>query len=257
MNALIKQLTNKRKALTDLENKVLDYILNNSEEALNLSIEEIAQRTYCSTATISRMCKKIGYSGFIEFKLELAKNNRSLRQKEETYNSKENHVEYLDQVYTELGKNVKNILHINFEQLLTLLSNRKRVEFFGVGRSFSVCQEGARKLTFAGCLSYARSDWDEQRAVARYMMHNDLAILISMSGETLHILECASILSQSEVPTLAFIGSKRSSLEKMVDHSIVLDIDNTRYHNIDISSHFLFSIIVDILSMKYLALQEK
>lgn len=252
MNIFIKQLRNKRDELTPLEKKVLDFILDKPKEVLNSNLEELASKTYCSTATISRMCQKLSYEGYSEFKFALSKSDKHVKQDKDKYASEDNHIEYLDQIKAELNFNIKNIASIDFDCVLELLHLSKRVELFGTGRSFSVCQEAARKFTFTGCLSYARSDWDELRMTASYMKSDDLAILVSMSGETIHLLEYASILSENKVPTIALIGTKDSSLEQLVDHTVHLEIENTRYHNIDISSHFLFSIVIDIISMKYL-----
>jgi DNA-binding MurR/RpiR family transcriptional regulator len=40
-------------------------------------------------------------------------------------------------------------------------------EVFGVGGSFPICTDFARKLTFLGKKAYARSDWDEQDTCIR------------------------------------------------------------------------------------------
>lgn len=252
MNSFLKYLANRRQDLTRLESQVLDFIIDQPESIINASITDVANLTFVSTATISRTCKKLGFNGFLEFKYELLKsqNKNNVTQKNTLSSHSAN--EYIQQVQLTLKNNEALIDAIDFDMICSLLKNSQKVELFGIGRSYSTCQEAAQKLSFAGCLANARSDWDELRSITRFLNPDDLAILISLSGETLHIMEFASLLSKNNVPTLALIGCKGSSLSQIVDYRIELDIKSVKYKNIDMSSQFIFSIVFDIFAMKYL-----
>ena len=56
------------------EKVIAQYILNNTEEVLNLSTVKLAQKTYTSPATIVRLCQKLNYKGYNDFKMDLATN---------------------------------------------------------------------------------------------------------------------------------------------------------------------------------------
>ncbi|MGH2189770.1 MurR/RpiR family transcriptional regulator, partial [Enterococcus faecium] len=47
-------------------------------------------------------------------------------------------------------------------EMLKMIERANTIEVFGVGGSFPICTDFARKLTFLGKKAYARSDWDEQ-----------------------------------------------------------------------------------------------
>ncbi len=53
------------------ERRLADYILDNSEYVTSLTMEELATRSSSSYATIYRFVKKLGYSGFKDFKSSL------------------------------------------------------------------------------------------------------------------------------------------------------------------------------------------
>lgn len=53
------------------EKRVADYVLQNAEQVVNLTIEELAAESRTSYATIVRVCKRLGYSGYKEFKNNL------------------------------------------------------------------------------------------------------------------------------------------------------------------------------------------
>lgn len=58
-------------SLTISELDALRFIENNRKQILAMSIKTLAQITFVSTATIMRLCKKLGYSGFSELKYHL------------------------------------------------------------------------------------------------------------------------------------------------------------------------------------------
>lgn len=47
--------------LTIQEKYLVDYIINNQEDILKKNINELAKLSYTSSATISRLCKKLGF----------------------------------------------------------------------------------------------------------------------------------------------------------------------------------------------------
>ena len=55
---------------THAEVEIAHYILNHGEDVLNLSIKELAKRTYTSPATIVRLCRKLGLEGYNDFKIK-------------------------------------------------------------------------------------------------------------------------------------------------------------------------------------------
>ena len=57
------------------EKEIAHYILNEGEKVLNLSIKELAKKTYTSPATIVRLCHKLGLEGYGDFKIKYSKDS--------------------------------------------------------------------------------------------------------------------------------------------------------------------------------------
>ena len=141
---------------TDIIYNLLTYLNSSKEEdvyysiALTMvqnldiipgcSINELADLCYTSTATISRFCRKFGYSSFPQFKsemaygLEQAKHEVFLDDSEKEYIEKNpNHV--IDKVYDLvletliLGK--KSLRIAKIDELCQLIHEAKKVHFFG------------------------------------------------------------------------------------------------------------------------------
>src|SRR3979409_55380 len=55
------------------EQRVADFILAHPDELIYLTVTELAERTNTSESTVVRLCQKIGYKGYQEFKIVLAR----------------------------------------------------------------------------------------------------------------------------------------------------------------------------------------
>src|SRR5215472_11895764 len=60
-------------SLRAAEQRVADFILKNPEELIHLTVTELAERTQTSESTVVRLCQKIEYKGYQEFKIMLAR----------------------------------------------------------------------------------------------------------------------------------------------------------------------------------------
>ena len=54
------------------EKRVAKFILNHPEEAIMMNVSELARRSDVSDATVIRMCKRIGYTGYSQMRVILA-----------------------------------------------------------------------------------------------------------------------------------------------------------------------------------------
>ena len=68
---LISRIRSYYDNLSKSDQAISDYLIANIDSAAMLSIQEFAQKTQVSTATISRFSKKIGFNSFQELKLAI------------------------------------------------------------------------------------------------------------------------------------------------------------------------------------------
>ena len=71
MKHVLMRLQEFEKQATATEKNVIRYFLEQTEEAGELSIYEIAEKTYSSPSTVIRLCKKIGFQGYKDFRKSL------------------------------------------------------------------------------------------------------------------------------------------------------------------------------------------
>ena len=214
MEGFFKKIFPKTKYLSGLEKQVFHFFVENPQILESSTMQEISDRIFISTATISRTCKKMGFNGFQEFKYSFTNYLKQNHKGMDLTNGIPSVQEQITKYKRELEYSLSIIGKGITDEVINLIINSNRIEFFGVGGSLPLCIEGARKMTFANCIATARSDWDELRVVAQNLNSNDLAIVISFTGETKHIIEYATYLDKNNVPILAIVGSENSHLKK-------------------------------------------
>ena len=229
---LIALLEKKRNHLSKIENQVLDYILTHMTEISSQTIYEVAQALFVSTATISRTAKHLGYRGFQELKYAIVQSVQS-----ESTESDSRSFQQMDEA--------------KVAEMLKMIERANTIEVFGVGGSFPICTDFARKLTFLGKKAYARSDWDEQAAAVKNLDGQDLAIFVSYTGETKGILAYARVAQEQQVPMISLISTKGSTLEKLSTTTLFAK-GTTRYHQrVDLSSRIAVICLFDTVLLMY------
>lgn len=68
MKSALLRLRESRDTVSATERSVADYLLEHPEEAMNLSIHQLAERTFSSPSTIIRMCHRVGFEGYKDFR---------------------------------------------------------------------------------------------------------------------------------------------------------------------------------------------
>ena len=68
----LRTIKNRYAVLTNVERRVADYILNNSDKVLTMSVAELSENSKSAKSAIIRCCKTLGFKGYSELKLTLA-----------------------------------------------------------------------------------------------------------------------------------------------------------------------------------------
>ena len=253
MQTFYKRLLQKRETLSLLEKQVLEYILSHPEKIIQMNLSQVSKETFVSIATISRTCKQLGYAGFQELKYTLSQYVKTEKQQLPlSFSSITGIEEMAERIRVEVDQTLSHLNKENLSKGADYLIKSNRVEFFGVGASLPSCLDAARKLTFSGRIANAREDWDELRAVAHSLTPDDVAILVSYSGETIHIIEFATILKERNVPIIGIIGTDNSQLEQLASLTYQAKITNCYYGDVDMSSRIPLNLVLEFLIIHYL-----
>ncbi|BBN98855.1 MurR/RpiR family transcriptional regulator [Sporolactobacillus terrae] len=199
--------------LNENDRLTLRYIINHKRECARMSITDLA--TYCnlSRSSILRMTKKLGFSGFSEFKYSL--------KSDITFNKleKEN---YYQQLNMAIETTLKRFRATDRLQIYHRIQMAEHIYAYGTGwaqrnavlelkRNFLSCDRRIIDLT-------AKKEFEIAR---QYFTERDLLIIISLSGEIKEIIEDIRMLKFKHVPVLSITDSdfKNNELATLVPYN--------------------------------------
>jgi len=212
-------------SLNDTETNIYHYVIKNLESVLNMSVRELAEKTFVSTATIMRFCQKLECNGFIEFKMKLR-----LFYEGTLLPDVEDEVDVLLDFF---NYSRSDDFKENIATFVKYIQEAKTICFVGIGTSGSLAEYGARYFSNVGYFSQSITDPYYPPLIDDN--HSHLLIVLSESGETREIIDQIRIYQSHNTKVLTITNKPDSTIDKMADASIyyyVKDIVLPQTYNI-------------------------
>lgn len=207
------------------EKQLARYILEHGEEVLQYAIQQLAKKTYTSPATIVRLCKKLGLDGYSDFKIkysaELQFDHTSKQRIDVNFPFDEQDTS--EQIAYKLAslqqETIADTLKlINFKQLdsiITALNRARIIYIFGHGNSLLAGLSFQHKMMRIGKLVEVKLIPGEQGFMSYTVTPEDIALIISYSGETQEVISIAKGLKSAKVPILGITSLGDNQLSKL------------------------------------------
>jgi len=223
MPGIIAKLNSVYNSITDSEKRVANYIFKNEDRVPLQSIYEIAGHSSVSATTILRLIKKIGYSSFKKFKIDLAKDSANkLKDIYSGFNSKDSDESIIRKVFLGNIESIKSTMEsINTDSLIkasNILLKAKRIVFFGVGGSRSVAFDSALRFSHLDIQAEAYCDELQIILQAKRLKRGEVAVGISHSGRTSLIIESLNIARKNGATTIGISNYMDSPISKVCDY---------------------------------------
>lgn len=247
---IIKQNLNN---FTDGERKIADYILENKDDVINFSAQELADRVDGSAAGVVRFSKKLGFKGFTNLKVELAKDNEEFNNDFNEIIREDDDIKVM--VKKAITANIttleKTSSLINFDSLseaIEILKNSKKKYIYGIGASGLVALDFQYKLLRIKKEAIYNLDSHIQLATASIIDKEDVAIGISYSGETREVTLAIDEAKRIGAKTIAITKLGRNNkLSKSADISLYIPNEEKEMRLGAISSRISALTLIDLL----------
>ena len=234
---LLKTLSEREK-FSAVEQNIIKYILDNPKEIVNMSIRELANKTFTSSAAIFRLCQKCGLKGYTEFKIkfisevnrtsdfendELEKPIRDLHRPINGKDDVKSVVRRMAFLQIEAIEETKN--EINYKQLervADMMNAAGQIVFFGFDLNYYVSQSTVYHLVRTGKPAVVYETVNNQVAKAVMFKKEDVAILISRTGENKNLIRISQVLKRKGAKIILLSASRDTSLDKLCDEFIYI-----------------------------------
>lgn len=259
MERAIIKLENYLDNCTSSEKDVLLYLIQNTKQALNEDIHTIAKKCFCSSATIVRIAKKNGYHGFKQLRNELLKDLNYFDELEKIEKS-ELGIERPYNVVNDISNNniraIKTTVGLlNYDVLMSvvdLIDQADYISLFGIGASFISCKDLQMKLERINKNTSLYEDTHMQIVKSSNLKENDIAIIISYSGETKEIVQMAKTIKQNKGKIISIVKYGTTSLSKLSDYNLYVPAFEQEIRLAASSSRISQLNLVDIIYHAYL-----
>lgn len=249
---LIKQILNQ---MTESEKKIAEYVLNNTSEVYKFSANQLAIITETSASSVVRFSRTLGFDGFQEFKIALAKDDSIATEKVEyEYDYIDTNDSIKEVIVKTSNKNIQSIkdtvalIDENIiEKAVEAIKNAEKIYIFGVGESGVIGMDLQYKLIRIHKDVLMNLDSHTQILMAANLSEDDVAIGISYSGKTKEVYTALSKAKEKGAKCITITKFGENPIASLGDIKIQVPVVEKDLRVGAISSRMAQLTVVDIL----------
>lgn len=204
------------------ERKVAAFVLKNPQKAVDCNVSELARNSGVSDATVVRMCHHIGYTGYYQFRITLA---RDLGKKQ--YSSVDE-IESKDSVEKMFGEFAKAMLVIGrrldlevVRDCVNLLKTCKQAHIMAVGNTCPLAQYMGFRLGRLGIKSTYNVAPEYFLNHVNLADEGDILIAISQSGTSKQVIQGMELGREKGLKMIAITAFAQSPVSNMADYVLL------------------------------------
>src|SRR5699024_6424499 len=211
LTMLLEQYKNQ---FTKSEKKLYNYITENFEQIVYQTLTEIAIACHVGEATVLRFCRKLGYKGYQEFKLALARelSSHDKNGHDETYIEKvrNNMIQTIDDTYELVDDEV-------LQDAIDTIYQANTVIVYGVSSSGIAGLDMQNRLMRIGINIEAITDSHNQVIRSNSANSETVIIAISLTGSTKDIIDAVKTGKNNDATVIAITNYMESPLTSYAD----------------------------------------
>lgn len=250
---MLDKIKSSESTLSRSERKVANQVLENPDQIVEASIQQLARMAAVSEPTVVRFCRTIGCDGYHDFKLRLARSIASqdkffFRDVAANDSSRELSDKLIDSAIASM-QHIRNQLdHQAVDEAIELFCACERVEFYGSGGSGLVAEDAQLKFFRLGKPAIAYVDPHVQKAAASLLDSRSLAVVISYTGKNRDVLEAVDLARQAGAPVVS-VTRTGSPLALLSNINLNVDVAEDSDMFSPLKSRLAQMMVLDILAV--------
>ncbi len=257
---IIGLLTDKYNGFTRAERKVADFIYSNKMEPLYMSISNLSESCGVADATITRFCRSLGFLGFNEFKLSLAKSiaAASAVNKYSMYGETDptdSLGDLMKKVYMDtmegISKTLEGLNEAAVSKAVDMLISADNVFCMGQGGSAPIAMDAYSRFLSVSPKFHWVVDSHLQSMTTSLLSPKDLLLYFSYSGATKDIMDVFKVAKQSGARIVLLTRFEKSPASYLADQILLCLVNEgpLQAGSVVVKQAFLF--IINVLFNEY------
>ncbi len=218
-------------SLSETEKSIIDYINKNEEKIPYLSITNIAEKTFCSPATVSRTIQKCGFQGISELRFKVSQ--RKLEKAKDASPYQVN--EILAKTYRECTQTIDNFHITSILQAIEYIKNAPKIYIYARGFTALVAEEFQMYLQLLGYDAIIVKDVMWMKHTDKIITHKDVVFILSIRSSTPELTDAARMAKAIGAKVIVCCCKTPTELESYADitiHGYSELIMNTKGQNV-------------------------
>ena len=202
------------------EKDVATYMIDHFQNIGDMTLNIISLETKSSKATVTRLCKRIGYSGFIDLRNSARRISGSSPVTDATAGAVSQIQELMESVIAKNYSTMQNTLALfsrDYEAAAKSIADARCVLMFGNGDAIIPCELLRIKLMKIGKACSVYNDQDLQMFCATTAQPGDVVLAISHTGRSRSVVESMRIAHERGAKTIGVTATQKSPLLRYCD----------------------------------------
>jgi DNA-binding MurR/RpiR family transcriptional regulator len=243
------------------ERKIAHYILDNPQDFILLTANELGKRSATSSAAVIRLCKSLNLMGFHDLKLRIAadlqkssdQGIRDIKPNE----SQSSIIEKMTNNSIQTIKETAELLHVDEVELaVNAIKNANRIHFIGVGASSIIAKDAEQKFLRINKVAYAFEDMHIAATIIANTEKDDVIFGVSYSGETLEVVDILQIAKDNGAKTISLTKYGKSLVTEAADINLYTSASEEHTFRSGATSSRISQLqVIDILFMLVASLE--
>ena len=188
--------------LNPLEYDIYFYLIQNKNMIISMKLKDLANQLHVSTAMITRVCQKLGFEGFGEYKAYFQ----------------------LEHIFNFFYSVDNEMFYQEIQEAVALIKEAKDVIFYGIGLSGILAQYGHGLFNRKGI----RSLYIEDFSMRLDFYEKAIAIILSVSGNTTEVLGRIQNLKSYGTKVILISENSHNKAAQMADLCINYHLPNVK-----------------------------
>jgi len=232
--------------------KVADVVLARPEMAVYASVNEVAAAGGVSEATVMRFCRLLGFRGFQDFKIALARELVTpLQRLHEEVAEGDDAATIVHKVFQANVAALQDTLAVlnmeAMEEAARWLRAARLLLIIGVGTSGPIAEDAANKFFRLGLPVRAQTDAHLMMMAAALLTPADVLLAVSHSGSTRDTVETTKVAKDAGAKVIGITNNSLSPLTKTADLVLVTASRETRFRQEAMASRLCQTSTIDSL----------
>ncbi len=233
------------------QGRLAKFIVDYQGDITQLTVRQLAEQAYVSTAVATRLAKECGFKGYNEFKYEYLREVTAI-EKQETQYSNGVVDNYINTYFTTILNTTNSFDYNLIKSVAASILKTNEVAIFANGSTLLRAMDFEYRLRRLGVRIISCMDFDQQRAQSKILDGNTTCIAISYSGTTDNVVKCVENLTNNNVR--CFMISTNNKFDKGLVEHIMLAESEPISRNFSISSNASVSYVLDLIFLELLNL---